>query len=245
MSGRGRGGAAPAGKGTAVRATSRSEYRSREDPHAVSAGGRGPGSDSTIAAPSALPGLTHPRTERYESTGRGLARAARGGCRTGLLRWRNLQCGAVLPCGRRTTTRQDGRPPTPSNRPPETSIAGSGRRRRWWTPPGLPVCVVGIDNEERSVPRLCDSRVSRTLKEDGCRRSFIGGAVLEMEACWPSGVVLRGRAPNRPVLRWLKTVVVSDRGEGALDRVRWGPGRRSRKRPARSLRGGCALLRRR
>ena len=40
---------------------------------------------------------------------------------------------------------------------------------------------------------------------------FIGGAVLEMEACWPSGVVLRGRAPNRPVLRWLKTVVVSDR----------------------------------
>src|SRR5512132_3123073 len=35
-----------------------------------------------------------------------------------------------------------------------------------------------------------------------------------MEACWPSGVVLRGRAPNRPVLRWLKTVVVSD-GEKA------------------------------
>jgi hypothetical protein len=45
----------------------------------------------------------------------------------------------------------------------------------------------------------------------------MGGAVLEMEACWPSGVVLRGRAPNHPVLRWLKTVVVSDRGEGALD----------------------------
>jgi hypothetical protein len=40
---------------------------------------------------------------------------------------------------------------------------------------------------------------------------LIGGAVLEMEACWPSGVVLRGEAPNRPVLRWLKTVVVSDR----------------------------------
>jgi hypothetical protein len=47
--------------------------------------------------------------------------------------------------------------------------------------------------------------------------SFIGGAVLEMEACWPSSVVLRGRALNHPVLRWLKTVVVSDRGEGALD----------------------------
>ena len=39
----------------------------------------------------------------------------------------------------------------------------------------------------------------------------------EMEACWPSSVVLRGRALNHPVLRWLKTVVVSDRGEGAID----------------------------
>ena len=35
--------------------------------------------------------------------------------------------------------------------------------------------------------------------------------MLEMEACWPSGVVLRGKAPNHPVLRWLKTVVVSER----------------------------------
>jgi hypothetical protein len=41
--------------------------------------------------------------------------------------------------------------------------------------------------------------------------------VPEMEACWLSSVVLRGRALNHPVLRWLKTVVVSDRGEGVLD----------------------------
>src|SRR5215207_8416147 len=34
-----------------------------------------------------------------------------------------------------------------------------------------------------------------------------------MEACWPSGVALRGEASNHPVLRWLKTVVVSDREE--------------------------------
>ena len=40
--------------------------------------------------------------------------------------------------------------------------------------------------------------------------------MLEMEACWPSGVVLRGRAPNHPVLRWLKTVVVSDREKARL-----------------------------
>ena len=51
---------------------------------------------------------------------------------------------------------------------------------------------------------------------------------MEMEACWPSGVALRGEAPNRPVLRWLKTVVVSDREKAGLDPVRWGPGRRSR-----------------
>ncbi len=31
---------------------------------------------------------------------------------------------------------------------------------------------------------------------------------------WPSGAVLRGMASNRLVLRWLKTVVVSDRGKG-------------------------------
>jgi hypothetical protein len=35
--------------------------------------------------------------------------------------------------------------------------------------------------------------------------------VQEMEDGWPSGVGLRGQAPNCPVLRWLKTVVVSDR----------------------------------
>ena len=40
----------------------------------------------------------------------------------------------------------------------------------------------------------------------------------EMEACWPSGVALRGEASNHPVLRWLKTVVVSDREKARLTR---------------------------
>ena len=31
-----------------------------------------------------------------------------------------------------------------------------------------------------------------------------------MEDCWPSGVALRGEASNHLMLRWLKTVVVSD-----------------------------------
>ena len=34
---------------------------------------------------------------------------------------------------------------------------------------------------------------------------------------WPFGVALRGVAPNRLVLRWLKTVVVSDRGKGTRE----------------------------
>ena len=34
-----------------------------------------------------------------------------------------------------------------------------------------------------------------------------------MKEWWPFGVALRGVASNRLVLRWLKTVVVSDRGK--------------------------------
>ncbi len=74
---------------------------------------------------------------------------------------------------------------------------------------------------------------------------FIGGAVREMEACWPSSVVLRGRALNHLVLRWLKTVVVSDRGKGVFD----ASGGDQEDVPESALlggsRGGCALLRRR
>jgi hypothetical protein len=68
--------------------------------------------------------------------------------------------------------------------------------------------------------------------------------VLEMEACWPSGVVLRGRAPNRPVLRWLKTVVVSDREKARLI-ASGGDQEDVPEAPGRGIRGGRALLRRR
>jgi len=65
--------------------------------------------------------------------------------------------------------------------------------------------------------------------------------VPEMEACWPSSVVLRGRALNRPVLRWLKTVVVSDRGEGALD-ASGGTGKTFQKAPGLGCPGvACAV----
>ena len=38
----------------------------------------------------------------------------------------------------------------------------------------------------------------------------------EMEDSWPSSVGPRGQALNHPVLRWLKTVVVSDREKAHL-----------------------------
>ena len=66
----------------------------------------------------------------------------------------------------------------------------------------------------------------------------------EMEACWPSGVALRGEASNHPVLRWLKTVVVSDREKARLDAS--GGDQEDVPESARpGDRGGGALLRRR
>jgi hypothetical protein len=44
----------------------------------------------------------------------------------------------------------------------------------------------------------------------------VDDAVREMKD-WPFGAALRGEAPNHLVLRWLKTVVVSDRGKGILE----------------------------
>jgi hypothetical protein len=62
---------------------------------------------------------------------------------------------------------------------------------------------------------------------------------LEVVLCrrwrlWPSGVDLRGWAPNRLVLRWLKTVVVSDREKAHLMR-QVGTGKTCQKRSARPV----------
>jgi hypothetical protein len=67
--------------------------------------------------------------------------------------------------------------------------------------------------------------------------------VLEMEACWPSGVALRGEASNRPVLRWLKTVVVSDREKARL--IASGGDQEDVPEASAGRPGGRALLRRR
>ena len=48
---------------------------------------------------------------------------------------------------------------------------------------------------------------------------------------WPFGAALRGEAPNRLMLRWLKTVVVSDE-ETALEEVSGGDREDERKRIA-------------
>ena len=44
---------------------------------------------------------------------------------------------------------------------------------------------------------------------------------------WPFGVALRGEASNHLMLRWLKTVVVSDGEKAPIRGVRWGSGRRA------------------
>jgi hypothetical protein len=38
-----------------------------------------------------------------------------------------------------------------------------------------------------------------------------------MKVSWPFGVALRGEASSRLMLRWLKTVVVSDEGKASVE----------------------------
>jgi hypothetical protein len=64
-----------------------------------------------------------------------------------------------------------------------------------------------------------DCRGVVNMNVEGGSASWKAGllaAVLceEMEAVWPSGVVLRGMASNRPHLHWLKTVVENVAGKG-------------------------------
>jgi hypothetical protein len=54
------------------------------------------------------------------------------------------------------------------------------------------------------------------------------GAVRKMGNCWLPGVALRGEASSRLMLRWLKTVVVSDEEKAPGIGVRRGSGRRAR-----------------
>jgi hypothetical protein len=46
---------------------------------------------------------------------------------------------------------------------------------------------------------------------------LIRGAVRKMEDGWPSGVALRGEASSHLMLRWLKTVVVSDEEKAPVE----------------------------
>jgi hypothetical protein len=52
---------------------------------------------------------------------------------------------------------------------------------------------------------------------------------------WPSGAALRGEASNHLMLRWLKTVVVSDEEKAPVRGVRWGSGRRTLSKCRKSL----------
>ena len=61
------------------------------------------------------------------------------------------------------------------------------------------------------------------------------GAVQEMKDCWPFGVALRGEASNHLMLRWLKTVVVSDEEKAHL-MCQVGTGKASVSEPLRTCR---------
>jgi hypothetical protein len=65
--------------------------------------------------------------------------------------------------------------------------------------------------------------------------------VREMEDCWPFSVGLRGQALNHPVLRWLKTVVVSDQGNGATGSRQVGTRKTRQKRSAGKVWSGVAV----
>jgi hypothetical protein len=67
--------------------------------------------------------------------------------------------------------------------------------------------------------------------------------VREMEDRRPSGVGPRGQTPNHPLLRWLKTVVVSE-GEKARKTRQVGTGKTFQK-PSAGQSAAGALLRRR
>src|SRR3954453_16700693 len=86
-------------------------------------------------------------------------------------------------------------------------------------------------------------RVSRTSKESHVGGTSRGGAVREMEDCWPSGVGCLGAGAKRPGPALAEDGGGERQGKRrGVDRVRWGPGRRSRS--ARPV-AGRALLRRR
>src|SRR5664280_2559079 len=73
----------------------------------------------------------------------------------------------------------------------------------------------------RSTPynRLCRGVCHEHGRGFACRRSCLKWCCSGDEGR-PFGVALREEASNRLVLRWLKTVVVSDRGKGVVRGVR-------------------------
>jgi hypothetical protein len=87
-----------------------------------------------------------------------------------------------------------------------------------------------------------DGRVSRTPRRTSCRRH------LHRRCCAGDGGLLAlRRRPSGEGVKPPDAALAEDRrgersGEGAVERVRWGPGRRSRKRPVRGFSGWvCAV----
>lgn len=83
------------------------------------------------------------------------------------------------------------------------------------------------------IKSLINLRYTALLCPERERKVHVGvlsdcDAARKMKDLWPFEVALRGEASNHLMLRWLKTVVVSDEEKAPVRGVRWGSGRRAR-----------------
>ena len=127
---------------------------------------------------------------------------------------------------------------------PPTATRRRGRRSRH-VPPRRWVHVrvrdrVGVPLQRRRLMR----QPCVTNAEGGCD---VGGIFHRRCCAGDGGLLALRRRPSGEGAKPPCAALAEDRrgerqGEGALDRVRWGPGRRSRKRPARGVSGWvCAV----
>ena len=96
--------------------------------------------------------------------------------------------------------------------------SNGGSKRRCSSPTGPCWCETGEPHRDpryRPCWPICSSITPSSaprMRKRVVGRQSLGGinALWKMEDCWPSGIVLWGTVSNRHMLRWLKTVVVSD-----------------------------------
>ena len=161
---------------------------------------------SALSSSLVLIALPH-RGRRDTPSPARISAARRGGCRTNLARWRNLQQGAVLPGGCRTTLKQDSGQGTAQIRFMRASRRCCRPRRRRCTRgrhPRFAGCVGGINNED-APRRLCATASAHCDSAVRRRRSVPSEAAamrisVERSDRSPpdTAAVCDGRTPRQP-----------------------------------------------